>query len=308
MYMYVYSYILVYAMLDYVHIQMYWVVISFWPGDASNRSSTVLPIVFACLINVIHVMNKSLFRRLLTCGIVAVTAVVWPAIHWNRRASLKLTEPVHWLGKEKRSPSTGMTILESTSDFVHSIPKSPLPALMYLMRIAIDSWIVLCTWSMRVTDLPKCQQLQEDAKQLKLRCGEAGPTVNSRNAWIDHKIINSDTDHFANGNPSKCYEQTTNSGEEVSHIDQIRSLIAENADLYGKRGGPISKRLESIRHVQKHVKWGPPLKQVPVSYDDWQRHFWERGGSIPLSPETPQNEMVPRTRSKTGSPIAACKQ
>lgn len=132
------------------------------------------------------------------------------------------------------------------------------------------------------------------------------PTVNSRNAWIDHKIINSDIDHFANGNPSKCYEQTTNSGEEVSHIDQIRSLIAENADLYGKRVGPISKRLESIRHVQKHVKWGPPLKQVPVSYDDWQRHFWERGGSIPLSPETPQNEMVPRTRSKTGSPIAAC--
>lgn len=174
MYMYVYFYILVYAMLDYVHIQMYWVVISFWPGDASNRSSTVLPIVFACLINVIHVMNKSLFRRLLTCGIVAVTAVVWPAIHRNRRASLKLIEPVHWLGKEKRSPSTGMTILESTSDFVHSIPKSPLPALMYLMRIAIDSWIVLCTWSMRVTDLSKCQQLQEDAKQLKLRCGEAG--------------------------------------------------------------------------------------------------------------------------------------
>lgn len=113
MYMYVYFYILVYAMLDYVHIQMYWVVISFWPRDASNRSSTVLPIVFACLINVIHVMNKSLFRRLLTCGIVAVTAVVWPAIHWNRRASLKLIEPVHWLGKEKRSPSTGMTILES---------------------------------------------------------------------------------------------------------------------------------------------------------------------------------------------------
>ena len=190
MYMYVYFYILVYAMLDYVHIQMYWVVISFWPGDASNRSSTVLPIVFACLINVIHVMNKSLFRRLLTCGIVAVTAVVWPAIHRNRRASLKLIEPVHWLGKEKRSPSTGMTILESTSDFVHSIPKSPLPALMYLMRIAIDSWIVLCTWSMRVTDLSKCQQLQEDAKQLKLRCGEAGsqPSFKKRMNWSqNHK-------------------------------------------------------------------------------------------------------------------------
>lgn len=77
-------------------------------------------------------------------------------------------------GKRKAQPVYGDDNPRVQSDFVHSIPQSPLPALMYLMRIAIDSWIVLCTWSMRVTDLSKCQQLQEDAKQLKLRCGEAG--------------------------------------------------------------------------------------------------------------------------------------
>ena len=79
----------------YVYIQMCSVLISLWPRYASKRSLAVQPISFACRINVFHVMNQSLFRSLLTCGIVAVTAVVRPAIQWNRRESLKLTEPVH---------------------------------------------------------------------------------------------------------------------------------------------------------------------------------------------------------------------
>ena len=72
--------------------------------------------------------------------------------------------------------------------------------------------------------------------------------------------------------PSQSHHMSRRPIKGRCHI-WIWSLVAENAHLFGKR-------------------FGPPLKWVPVSYDDWHTRLWERGACMHTAPQTPQNEMV----------------